>query len=94
MNCGFEGCTRKKIYKTYCSGHNKQFNKGQTLRPLLDRAPVRKDANGKECRGCTTYKPYEEFHNSSRAKDGKQVNCKECQKAQKKQRQKTGTAEG
>jgi hypothetical protein len=35
-------------------------------------------SNLKKCSKCRVVKPMEEFHNSSRARDGKQSKCKEC----------------
>lgn len=77
--CTFEGCERKHFCRGYCTGHYQQFYRGQELKPLAKKwTRAARDKDGKVCRQCDAYKPYEEFHVEKRASDGKQTACKMC----------------
>lgn len=74
--CTFEGCEAEVICKGLCWSHYKQQLKGKELKPRL--REIRRDAEGKECRSCKTYKKYEEFYANPNTKDGRQTLCKPC----------------
>lgn len=76
-NCAFEGCVNGAETKNLCSAHNSQKISGKELFPLHSKETFR-DENGKDCTGCDTYKPYEEFYVYKGAKDGRNYRCKEC----------------
>lgn len=78
-NCIFEGCSKKKFCKGYCTGHYQQLHRGQALRPLERKwEHIKRTEEGKNCSKCGKHKPWTEYQVSKRNKDGKQAYCKSC----------------
>lgn len=77
--CSFEGCKTEVICKGLCWAHYRQQLRGIKLKPKKTR--TERDAEGKVCKGCKTYKKYAEYYVNRRMKDGVQALCKVCHKA-------------
>lgn len=64
----------------------------QGLSPMPSRSPFRIDDVGRECRVCSSYKPWVEFHLDRNTTTGHQTSCKQC--VRERQRDLTATAAG
>lgn len=80
--CGFEGCTHKHDSNGLCTGHNRQRQAGQELRPLESRRSLAaRDAKGNRlCSGCRKWLSVDQFHTNRRAADNLAVECIDCKR--------------
>jgi formate dehydrogenase maturation protein FdhE len=75
-SCTFDGCTNTAHARGLCTGHWRQWHKGQELMPL--RAHHRVVDGMKFCPDCGQSKPVSEFHARIKRKGVLQSQCKPC----------------
>lgn len=78
--CSFEDCQKPILAKNLCSGHYKQYWKGKTLTPLIQRVRVSVTPGMKYCPRCKNVLSHHNFCKNRWSKDGKYHYCSKCLK--------------
>lgn len=81
MNCKAENCTNEAHATGLCMTHYQRLRRTGSLETKKTLAQL--DPNGRECKACGEYKPWDEYY---RVKNGFFAQCKPCYKAYQKGR--------
>lgn len=82
MICKVNGCEYPVAIQSsgYCWTHYLYSRQGKELAALRPREREFRDANGKVCNTCKTYKPYSEYYKNRPESKKVRGRCKECDK--------------